>query len=217
MRQIPDTDVIRVGVAEDHPIARHGLVQLLESAGDIVVVGEAADGEQAMELADSKRGEPDVMLVDFRLPEMDGIEVTRRLTRQHPHLAVIILTAYDDPKYASEAMKAGAKAFILKTADGDEVLDTVRMVARGHAVLDLTVWDALADEENSPAEEFGLTRREMDVLRLLGQGYSNRSIAKALGLSEATVKTHVERVFRRLEVNDRTEAVVKALRLRIIE
>lgn len=204
-------------MAEDHPIARHGLVQLLESAGDILVVGEAADGEQALELADSKAGEPDVMLVDFRLPEMDGIEVTRRLTRQHPHLAVIILTAYDDPRYASEAMKAGAKAFILKTADGDELLDTVRMVAHGHAVLDLTVWDALADEENSPAEEFGLTRREMDVLRLLGQGYSNRAIAMALGISEATVKTHVERVFRRLEVNDRTEAVVKALRLRIIE
>ncbi len=217
LRQIPVADVIKVGVAEDHPIARQGLVQLLESAGDIVVVGEAADGEEALELAGSPIGHPDIMLVDVRLPEMDGLEVTRRLTREHPDLGVIILTAYDDPGYATEAMKAGAKAFILKTAEGEEVLDTVRMVAHGHAVLDAAVWDALADGGSPPAQRFGLTKREMDVLRLMGKGYSNRSIARALGLSEATVKTHVERVFRRLEVNDRTEAVVKAIRLRIIE
>jgi DNA-binding NarL/FixJ family response regulator len=209
--------VIRVGVAEDHPLAREGLVQLLESAGDMVVVGEAADGEEAMELAGSEAGEPEVFLVDIRLPGIDGLEVTRRLSRQHPDVQVIILTAYEDPAYATEAVRAGAKAYVLKTAEGEEVLDTVRMVAHGHAVLDNSVWDALADEGKSRGERYGLTRREMDVLRLLGRGYRNRQIAESLGLSPTTVKTHVARIFKRLEVSDRTDAVVKAFRLGIIE
>jgi len=209
--------VIRVGVAEDHPLAREGLVQLLESAGDMVVVGEAADGQEAMELAGSEAGEPEVFLVDIRLPGIDGLEVTRRLSRQHPDVQVIILTAHEDPAYATEAVRAGAKAYVLKTAEGEEVLDTVRMVAHGHAVLDSSVWDALAGEGKSRGERYGLTRREMDVLHLLGRGYRNRQIAESLGLSPTTVKTHVARIFKRLEVSDRTDAVVKAFRLGIIE
>lgn len=209
--------MIRVGVAEDHPLARKGIVQLFESTDDIVVVGEAADGEEALELADSLAGEPDIFLVDIRLPGIDGLEVTRRLSRQHPEVRVIILTAYEDPAYATEAVRAGAKAYVLKTAEGEEVLDTVRMVAHGHAVLDSSVWDALAEEGKSRGEQYGLTAREMDVLRLLGKGYRNRQIAESLGLSPTTVKTHVARIFKRLEVGDRTDAVIKALRLRIIE
>jgi DNA-binding NarL/FixJ family response regulator len=183
--------VIRVGVAEDHPLAREGLVQLLGSAGDMVVVGEAADGQEAMELAGSEAGEPEVFLVDIRLPGIDSLEVTRRLSRQHPDVQGIILTAYEDPAYATEAVRAGAKAYVLKTAEGEEVLDTVRMVAHGHAVLDNSVWDALAGEGKSRGEQYGLTKREMEVLHLLGQGYRNRQIAESLGLSPTTVKTHV--------------------------
>jgi DNA-binding NarL/FixJ family response regulator len=215
--QITPDKVIRVGVAEDHPLAREGLVQLFESTDDIVVVGEAADGEEALELADSVAGEPDIFLVDIRLPGIDGLEVTRRLSHEHPDVRVIILTAYEDPTYATEAMRAGAKAYVLKTAEGEEVLDTVRMVAHGHAVLDSSVWDALAREGKSRGEQYGLTRREMDVLRLLGRGYRNRQIAESLGLSPTTVKTHVARIFKRLEVSDRTDAVVKAFRLGIID
>ncbi len=181
------------------------------------MVGEAADGEEALELAESKAGEPDVILIDVRLPRMDGIEVTRRLSHEHPDVGVIILTAYDDPTYATRAVRAGTKAFVLKKTKGEEVLDTVRMVAHGHAVLATTVWNALAEEGRSRGEEYGLTKREMDVLQLLGRGYANREIAETLGLSPTTVKTHVERIFKRLEVTDRIEAVVKALRLRIIE
>jgi DNA-binding NarL/FixJ family response regulator len=206
-----------VGVAEDHPLAREGLVQLLESAEDIVIVGQAADGEEALELADSAAGEPDIFLVDIRLPGIDGLEVTRRLSDEHPDVRVIILTTNEDPAYATEAMKAGAKAYVLKSADGEEVLDTVRMVAHGHAVLDRGVWNALPEQRRARAEQFGLTAREMDVLGLLGKGYRNREIAESLGLSQTTVKTHVARIFKRLEVSDRTDAVVTAFRLGIIE
>jgi DNA-binding NarL/FixJ family response regulator len=217
MGQITPDKVIRVGVAEDHPLAREGLVQLLESAEDIVIVGEAADGEEALRVADSVAGEPDIFLVDIRLPGIDGLEVTRRLNDEHPDVRVIILTASEDPAYGTEAMRAGAKAYVLKSAQGEEVLDTVRMVSHGHAVLDRGVWNALAEQRRSRGEQFGLTAREMDVLRLLGKGYRNRDIAESLGLSPTTVKTHVARIFKRLEVNDRTDAVVTAIRLRIIE
>lgn len=217
VRAITPDKVIRVGVAEDHPLAREGLLQLLESAEDIVIVGEAADGQAALELADSEAGEPDIFLVDIRLPGIDGLEVTRRLSDEHPDVRVIILTAYEDPEYATEAVRAGAKAYVLKSAGGEEVLDTVRMVAHGHAVLDRRVWNALAEQGRSRGEQFGLTAREMDVLRLLGEGYRNRQIAKSLGLSPTTVKTHVARIFKRLEVSDRTDAVVTAMRLGIID
>ncbi len=217
MGQTTPDKVIRVGVAEDHPLAREGLVQLLESAEDIVIVGEAADGEEALKLADSVTGEPDIFLVDIRLPGIDGLEVTRRLKDEHPDVRVIILTANEDPAYATEAMKAGAKAYVLKSAEGEEVLDTVRMVAHGHAVLDRRAWKALGEQGRSRGEQFGFTAREMDVLRLLGKGYRNREIAESLGISPTTVKTHVARIFRRLEVNDRTDAVVTAFRLGIIE
>jgi DNA-binding NarL/FixJ family response regulator len=215
--QITPDKVIRVGVAEDHPLAREGLVQLLESAEDIVIVGEAADGEEALELADSVGGEPDIFLVDINLPGIDGLEVTRRLSAEHPDVRVIILTANEDPAYATEAVKAGAKAYVLKSAEGEEVLDTVRMVAHGHAVLDRSAWNALAEQGRPRDEQFGLTAREMDVLRLLGKGYRNREIAELLGLSPTTVKTHIARIFKRLDVSDRTEAVVKVFRLGIIE
>jgi DNA-binding NarL/FixJ family response regulator len=215
--QITPDRVIRVSVAEDHPLAREGLVQLLESAEDIVIVGEAADGEEALELADSVGGEPDIFLVDIQLPGIDGLEVTRRLSDEHPHVRVIILTANEDPAYATKAVRAGAKAYVLKSADGEEVLDTVRMVAHGHAVLDRGVWNSLAERGRSRREQFGLTAREMDVLRRLGKGYRNREIAESLGLSPTTVKTHVARIFKRLDVSDRTDAVVTAFRLGIIE
>jgi DNA-binding NarL/FixJ family response regulator len=214
--KITPDKVIRVGVAEDHPLARESLVQLLESAEDILIVGEAADGEEALALADSV-GEPDIFLVDIRLPGIDGLEVTRRLSDKHPDVRVIILTTNEDPAYATEAMKAGAKAYVLKSADGEEVLETVRMVARGHAVLDRGMWDALAEQRRTRAEQFGLTAREMDVLGLLGRGYRNREIAESLGISQSTVKTHVARIFKRLDVGDRTDAVITAFRLGIIE
>jgi DNA-binding NarL/FixJ family response regulator len=212
-------DQIRVGIAEDHPIARQGLIQLLETTDDIVVVGEASDGESAIHLADPGSGEPDVILIDVRMPGMDGLEATRRLARLHPEVSVVILTAYDDQQSITEALRAGAKGFVVKTAGGEEILETVRMVARGHVVFDSSVWSILGSEGEDEADpgKVQLSRREYEVLQLLSRGLGNREIAQELGLSIETVKTHIERLFKRLGVTTRTDAVAKALRAGIIE
>ena len=209
---------IRVGVAEDHPIARRGLIQLFESTDDILVVGEASDGETAIELADAPSGEPDVILIDVRMPGIGGIEATRRLALLHPDVGVVILTAYDDPFSVTEALRAGARAFVLKSAEGDEILETVRMVARGHVVFDSSVWSALSQEEDEGTNgKVQLSPREREVLLLLSRGLANRDIGEELGVSIETVKTHIERLYKRLAVNSRTDAVAKALRAGIIE
>ncbi len=216
VRAINPDRVIRVGIAEDHPLARRGLVQLLETTDDIVVVGEVDDGEGALRLA-SDAG-PDVIVIDLRMPDVDGIEVTRRLAEDNPGVAVIILTAHDDAKSLAEAVQAGAKAYVLKTADADEVLETVRLVGRGHAVLDARAWMAVARGEGGsrPATD-RLTPRELEVLRLLAKGLTNRQIASELGVSMETIKTHVERICHRVGASDRTGAVAIALRAGVIE
>ncbi len=210
---------IRVGVADDHPIARQGLVRLIESTDDLVVVGVAEDGESALELADSPAGEPDVLLVDVRLPGIDGLETTRRLSETHSSVRVVILTAYDEPRWIPEAVHAGAKAYMLKTAGGEEILETVRMVARGHIVFESSVWDALGmgGEEDGEQNQHGLTPRETEILLLLSKGLTNREVGTELLISVQTVKTHIERLFKRLGVSSRGEAIATALREGIIE
>ena len=210
--------VIRVGIAEDHQLARRGLVNLMGTTEDIVVVGQAANGEGALALANDPAGAPDVILLDVRMPGVGGLEVTRRIAEEQPSVSVIILTAMDDPQTVNEAVKAGAKAYVLKTADGEEVLETVRMVARGHVVIDSKTWGALAAGEgraDTPREL--LSKRELDVIRPLAEGRTNKQIAEELGISPETVKTHVDRICKRLGATDRTDAVARALRAGIIE
>ncbi len=209
---------IRVAVADDHPIARQGVVALIETTEDMTVFGEAVDGESALALADRASGEPDVLLIDLRLPGIDGLETTRRLGETHAGVDVVILTAYDEPRSIAEAVHAGAKAYLLKTAEGEEILETVRMVARGHVVFDSAMWSALsAEDESSDTEEFHLSPRGKQILVLLSKGLGNREIAEELGLSIETVKTHIERLYKRLGVPTRTDAVAKALRAGLIE
>jgi DNA-binding NarL/FixJ family response regulator len=209
---------IKVAVADDHPLARQGVVTLIQSAKDMTVVGEAVDGESALELVDRGSGEPDELLMDLRLPGIDGLETTRRLGETHAEVDVVILTAYDEPRSIAEAVHAGAKAYVLKTAEGEEILETVRMVARGHVVFDSAMWDALSEEEErSDTEEIHLSPRGSEILMLLSKGFGNREIAEELGVSIETVKTHIERLYKRLGVTTRTDAVAKSLRAGLIE
>ncbi len=211
--------MIKVGIAEDHPIARRGLVDLLKTTDDIVLIGQASDGAGALELAALSNGEPDILLLDVRMPDVSGLEVTRRISEQHPSVQVIILTAMDDPRTVSEAVRAGAKGYVLKTAGGDEILETVRLVARGHVVIDSKAWSALADGEAQPktSPRGPVSSREIEVLELIAEGHTNKHIAEELGLSPETVKTHVERIRKRFRAHDRTDAAVKALRAGIID
>ncbi len=197
---LPDTPhgTIKIGVAEDHPLSRRGLVQLLESTEDMEVVGQASDGDGAIELADGERGEPDVIVVDLRMPGVDGLEATRLLREGHPDVRVVILTANEDPEVASEAVPAGASAYVLKSAGGDEVLETLRMVTGGHAVFDRTALDgADRGQRVDLSVAITLSDRERDVLILFARGLPNRAIAERLGVSVETVKTHLSRLYRR--------------------
>lgn len=211
--------VIKVGIAEDHPLTRRGLVDLMGTTEDIVVTGQAVNCEGAIALANDPAGAPDVILVDVRMPGVGGLEVTRRIAEEQPSVNVIILTAMDDPRTVSEAVRAGAKAYVLKTADADEVLETVRMVARGHVVIDPKTWGALAAGEGlaDAAQRELLSKRELDVIRLLAEGHTNKQIGEELAVSPETVKTHVDRIFKRLGATDRTDAVARAFRAGIIE
>jgi DNA-binding NarL/FixJ family response regulator len=204
---------IKVAIAEDHPLSRRGLVHLLDDTEDIDVIGVADDGLAAVELANAADDKPDVIVVDLRMPRLDGLETTRRIRDAHPDVRVVILTANEDPGTASQAVRAGASAYVLKSAEGHQVVETIRMVARGHLVMDAP------GEERAPFGGAGttLSPREQDVLELLSRARSNREIAAELGVSVETVKSHLERLYRRLGVSGRTDAVAKGLREGMID
>jgi DNA-binding NarL/FixJ family response regulator len=177
-------------------------------------VGQVDDGVGAIELADSADDKPDVMVLDLRMPGLDGLEATRRLRDAHPDVRVVILTANEDPDVEAAAVRAGASAYVPKSAAGEQVVRTVRMVARGHLVMDA---HGSAPEPTVAAAPITLSRREHEVLRLISRACSNREIATELGISVETVKTHLERLYRRLGVSGRTDAVAKGLRAGLID
>jgi DNA-binding NarL/FixJ family response regulator len=208
-----------VVIADDQPMMRAGFKAVLEATGDIQVVAEASNGEEAVRAAGEHR--PDVVLMDIRMPEMDGIEATRRLPRQR----VLILTTFGLDQYIIEALRAGASGFLLKDAPTQEVVAAVRAVAAGDAVLSAAVTRQLLDQvaRRLPAPVSRhtqdlelLTEREQEVLRLLANGLSNAEIATALVVSEATVKSHVSRLLGKLGLRDRVQAVIYAYETRLI-
>ena len=210
---------LRVVIADDQPMMRAGFKAVLEATGDIEVVAEAATGEEAVTAANQHA--PDVVLMDIRMPEMDGIEATRRLPRQR----VLILTTFGLDQYILEALRAGASGFLLKDAPTQEVVAAVRAVAAGDAVLSAAVTRQLLDQvarrlpaavSRRPDELDLLTEREQEVLRMLATGLSNAEIAAALVLSEATVKSHVSNLLRKLGLRDRVQAVIYAYETRLI-
>jgi DNA-binding NarL/FixJ family response regulator len=204
--------VIRVLVVDDQELMRAGFRMILEAQGDIRVVGEASDGVSAIDVAASTN--PDVVLMDIRMPRMDGVEATRRLRNQR----VIILTTFDHDEYVVEALRAGASGFLLKDAPPEELIRAVRVVAAGDALLAPTVTRRLLDRvvaqlatvrvPNPQLEQ--LTERERDVLQLVARGRSNSEIAGELHVSETTVKTHVSHMLVKLDLRDRVQAVVMA-------
>jgi DNA-binding NarL/FixJ family response regulator len=205
--------VLRVVIADDQPMMRAGFRAVLEAAGDIVVVAEAANGAEAVAAAGEHA--PDVVLMDIRMPVMDGIEATRRLPRHR----VLILTTFGLDEYIIDALRAGASGFLLKDAPTAEVVAAVRAVAAGDAVLSATVTRQLLDQvgrrlpaavSRVPEDLAGLTEREREVLRLLAAGLSNAEVAGALVVSEATVKTHVSHLLSKLGLRDRVQAVIYA-------
>jgi DNA-binding NarL/FixJ family response regulator len=210
---------LRVVIADDQPMMRAGFKAVLEAAGDIEVVAEASNGEEAVQAAGELR--PDVVLMDIRMPGMDGIEATRRLPRQR----VLILTTFGLDQYIIEALRAGASGFLLKDAPTDEVVAAVRAVAAGDAVLSAAVTRQLLDQvarrlpapvSRRSADLDLLTEREHEVLRMLANGLSNAEIATALVVSEATVKSHVSRLLGKLGLRDRVQAVIYAYETRLI-
>jgi DNA-binding NarL/FixJ family response regulator len=199
--------MIKVLVVDDHQLVRAGLVTLLEAVADIEVVGEAADGRQALDVA--RTSEPDVVLMDLSMPVLDGIAATRQLLAEQPHLRVVALTSFSDRQRVSEMLAAGAVGYLLKDCAPDELLAGVRAAAQGHAPLDPRVAGLLLPSR-APAPADTLSEREREVLRLTATGMANKQIARALGISERTVKVHLGNVFRRIGVNDRTSAAMWA-------
>ena len=209
------TAAIRVVVADDHPIVRAGIVGLLETADGIEVVGQAADGEQAVELVATTR--PDLVLMDLRMPILGGAGATRRIVAAGG-TRVLVLTTYDTDDDLLPAIEAGASGYLLKAAPQEEILAGVRAVAAGETVLAPSIATRLVQRVRSAgaARSPALSRRELEVLRLVAAGHSNPAIAAQLHLGEATVKTHLGHVFEKLEVGDRTRAVTRAMELGLL-
>ncbi len=229
---------IKLLIVDDHPLFRQGLVDVLETDPSMLVVGEAADGESAVERATEL--EPDIILMDVNLPKMNGLQVTRRVVSQNPAMKVVILTGYDDAEQVYHALRLGAVAYCAKDVPPDELLDTIHAVCEGAYVInnqimtdeELQTWfqrratrygtyptEATEGAEGQPAGASAstatvtpLSPREMEILELVTRGASNKEIAHRLTISEQTVKNHMTAVLRKLRVDDRTQAAVYALR-----
>ena len=208
---------IRVVLADDHAVVRKGIRQFMEEAGDITVVAEAADGDAALEAI--QREKPDVAVLDIQMPRRTGIEVTRAVRDERLPVGVLVLTAYDDDPYVQAVLEAGANGYVLKNASSDEIVQAVHTVSEGQMALDPAVarkivsrWMSAGQTPPEPAEARP-TPREMEVLKLLTRGFTNKAIAAQMKISERTVQGHIASLFDKLSVSSRTEAVVRAAQL----
>jgi DNA-binding NarL/FixJ family response regulator len=206
--------MIRVLIADDHPVFRFGLQTLLKADPAMEVVGEATNGEDVIKLASQLA--PDVILMDLNMPGMNGIEASRRILAEHPEVQILVLTMLDDDDSVFAAMRAGARGYLLKGAEGGETLQAIRVVSTGEAIFSPTIAQRLmryfgAPRPSSPSQPFpDLTEREREVLSLIAQGYTNQAIAEQLVISPKTVRNHISSIFSKLQVTSRLEAILRA-------
>lgn len=211
------SDLIRVLLADDHIVVRAGIRAFLEQSGDIQVVAEASDGKEAAALLEQTA--VDVAVLDIQMPNMSGIEVTRRVRAERKAVGILILTAYDDAPYIQAVLQAGANGYVLKTATPQEIVQGVRDVFQGKSVIDAALAQKLfnrfsADPDSAPVE--ALTDRELQILSLVGKGFTNKAIGAQLGISDRTVQNHLANIFQKLNAESRTEAVMRAVSLGLI-
>jgi DNA-binding NarL/FixJ family response regulator len=210
------TEQIRIVLADDHAVVRQGIRHFLEEDEAIDVVAEASDGAEAVHLVETHR--PDVAVLDIRMPEVTGVEAARTIKDRFPAVRVLILTAYDDDPYVFALLEAGADGYVLKTASGDELVRAVRTVYRGESALSPEIASKVVRQATSarPAGAAGqvepLTPREIDVVRLVAKGMTNREVGHELGISHRTVQGHLANIYGKLNVSSRTEAVTEALK-----
>jgi DNA-binding NarL/FixJ family response regulator len=208
------TDTIRVFIADDHTLFRDGLRSLLRTTPDIEVVGEAATGVEAV--ITIEQVQPDVVLMDIQMPDLNGIEATRRIAKASPHIGIIMVTMFEDDDSVFAAMRAGARGYILKGAGQEEVARTIRAVAHGEALFGPAIAGRLMSFFSAPQPALAigafpeLTAREREVLDLIAQGKNNATIAEWLTVSQKTVRNHVSNIFNKLQVADRAEAIIRA-------
>jgi len=210
---------IKVLIADDHALVRQGLREYLDMSADIDVIGEASNGQEVLAFLETAHHRPDVALIDVRMPRMDGIEVARAIRKHYPDTHVVLLSAYDEPQYVTEAARAGARGYVLKTRDAEHLIQAVRLVAGGSMGIDpdvvASLADAIAERESSDAE--ALSARELEVLQLLAFGHTNTEIAEQLSTSREDVRSYLEDIYKKLGASDRTAAVAEALRRRLID
>jgi DNA-binding NarL/FixJ family response regulator len=220
---MPDAGLIRVLVVDDHEVVRLGLRKFLESESDVEVVADAPGGEEALELLEelvAAGSPPDVVLMDLKMEPMDGIEVTRRIRSRHPEVEVVALTSFGEQERVSAALESGASGYLLKDSDPHEVAAAVRAARRGQVQLDPAVTRSLLTGlGNREPDDLRskLTTRELEILRLVGEGKRNKLIGRELGISERTVRTHVSNVLRKASLTSRTEAAVLAVREGLVD
>jgi len=207
-------------LVDDHELVRQGIATMLSSASDIQIVGEAKTGREALEMARTQL--PDIVLMDVRMPDMDGLEATRKIKEERPRTAVIMVTMHDNPAYLRDAVRAGAAGYLLKDVSKEELVDAVRQVSTGGAFIESQMLKGMLSEMKpsgatvSPAAK-NLTKREREILSLVAEGMSNREIADKLVLSPETVKSHVAAILEKLNVSDRTQAAIYAVRNGLVE
>ncbi|MEW6232021.1 MAG: response regulator transcription factor [Chloroflexota bacterium] len=214
---------ISILIADDHTLFRKGVRKMLEADEDMKVVGEAGTGREALERARALM--PDVILMDIKMPGLDGVEATRTLRREMPHVGIIFCTMFEDDEFVFRGLQAGGRGYILKDADPETMLRAIRAVAHGESLLSPTIAQKVLRQLAAlPGEEAGrtpfydqLTPRELEVLKLIAEGQCNKEIAAALGLSEKTVKNHIANIFAKLQVYDRTQAMLYAIRKGLVK